>query len=407
MTYEKKQEKNKLIYSVIVNKEEFEEYYKEALLHVGKEVELKGFRKGHVPAEMVKANVDPSHILSHAVEDCISAKWFEIVSSEKVEAIKEPNIEVLKMAEGNSLEFKAEVEILPEIKLPDYKKIASSCPKKEIEIEEKDYEGAVKWLLESRAKFSQKDGIAEKGDLIEITYDSKEIEEKKDRFILGKGHFYEGLEEGLIGLKREDQKEIEITKDKKKLLVKVIVNSIQKMEIPELNDDFAKMVGFKSKEELEKNVREGLLKEKEMSEKQQRRTEVLEKIGKETKIEVPETLIERENQGLFNNLKERVSSELQMTFEEYLKQVKKTEEQVKKEFEKVAQERVKGFLILHEIEKQEKIIVSKEELNKRIEEIATQYGDKEKVASEMKNSNAKFYVEDEIKREKIFDVLGC
>lgn len=407
MTYEKKQEKNKLIYSVVVTKEEFEEYCKEALLHIGQEIELKGFRKGHVPAEIVKANVEPSHILSHAVEECISAKWVEIVNKENIEAIKEPNIEVLKMAEGNPLEFKAEVEILPEVKLPDYKKIATSVPKSEAKIEEKDYEGAIKWLLESRAKFSQKDGVAEKGDLIEITYFSKDLEEKKDRFILGKGHFFEGLEDGLLGLKREDQKEIEVTKEKEKTLIKVIVNSIQKMEIPELNDEFAKTVGFTSEKELEKNVREGLLKEKELSEKQQRRTEILEKIAKETNLEVPETLIERENQGLLNNLKERVSYELQITFEEYLKQVKKTEEQVKKEFENVAKERVKGFLILHQIEKQENIVASEEEVNKKIEEIASQYGDKEKTASEMKNSNARFYVEDEIKREKIFNILGC
>jgi len=413
MTYEKKQEKNKLIYNIVVEAEEFNKYYDEALAHIAKEIEIDGFRKGHVPLDIAKSHVDSSHILSHAVEDCISAKWFEIVSKDNIEAIKEPNIEVLKMAEGNPLEFKAEVEILPEIKLPDYKKIGKETPKKEIKIEEKEYEDAMNWLVQSRAKFFQKDGKAEKGDLIEITYNSKDIDdnkEKKDRFILGKGHYIEELEDELIGLSREDKKEIE-TKDpkdkKKKIILNVVVDSVQKMEIPELNDEFAKGVGFDSVKKLEENIRNGLTQEKEMSEKQRTRTEILEKIVKETKIDVPEVLIERERDALLQNLKNRVSYELQMTFDDYLKQVKKTEEEVKKEFEKVAKERVKGFLVLHEIEKKENIVITENELSKKIEELAGQYPDKNKAMEEMKNSNARYYIEDELKRDKIFNVLGC
>ncbi|MDD3032664.1 MAG: trigger factor [Candidatus Pacebacteria bacterium] len=412
MTFEKKQEKNKLIYNVTVPADEFKAYYNDALSEFAKEMEIDGFRKGHAPIEVVKSKIDPAHVLSHAVEDCIQAKWFEILNQENIEAIKEPSVDVLKMAEGNPLEFKAEVEILPEVKLPDYKKIGKSVSIKEIKVEEKDIKEALKWLVESRAKFFQKEGKAEKGDLIEITYTFKDVEgdkDKKDRFVLGKGHYLEGLEDALIGLGREEKKEVQVVdpKEKKKFVLNITVDSVQKMEVPELNDEFAKTVGFDSVKDLEENTKQGLNQEREISEKQRRRTEVLEKIVKETKVEVPETLIEREGKALLQNLKDRVSYELQMPFEQYLKEVKKTEEEVSKEFNKVAVERVKGFLVLHEIEKMEKVTVTEEEIDKKIDELAANYPDKEKVKEDMKKGNAKFYVEDELKKEKIFNLLGC
>jgi len=413
MKYEKKQEKNKLIYNIVIDTEEFKVYLNNALESIAKEVEIKGFRKGHAPINMVKSNIDQSIVLSKGVEDCISAKWFEIVEKDNIEAIAQPNIEVLKMAEGSPLEFKAEVEVLPEVKLPDYKKLSSEVKAKETKIDEKEYKDAINWLIQSRAKFFQKDGKAEEGDLIEITYTAKDLDdgkEKKDRFILGKGHYIEDLESKLIGLQREDEKEIEVSNPEdrsKKVVLNVKVDSVQKMETPELNDEFAKTVGFENLAKLEESVRSGLQKEKEMAEKQRKRTEVLEKIVKESKLEVPQTLLEREINALFENLKNRASYELQMPFDDYLKQVQKTEEQIKKEFEKIAEERVKGFLVLHEIEKKESIEVKEDEINKKIEELAAEYPDKNKAKEEMMNSNAKYYIEDEIKRNKIFDILGC
>ena len=413
MNYEKKQEKNKIVYNVVVDAEDYDKYCDEAFSQIAKQLEIKGFRKGHVPLNIAKQYVDSSDVLSHAANNCIEEKWFEIANKEKIEAISSANVKILKMAKGNPLEFEVEIETLPEIELPDYKKIAKDTPKKEIKVDEKEYKGALSWLIQSRAKFFQKNEKAKKGDLIEITYSSKDLDdnkEKKDRFILGKGHYIKELEEELLGVSKGDKKEIEIKdpKDnKKKIVLNVVIDSVQKMELPELNDDFAKSVGFESVEDLEKSIRNGIEQEKKMAEKQRIRTEVLEKIAKETKVDLPQVLIEREKEALLQNLKNRVSYELQTTFDDYLKQVKKTEEEIKKEFEKVAKERVKGFLILHEIEKKENVVVVEDEIDKKIEELAAQYPDKDKAREDLKNSDARYYIEDELKRDKIFSILGC
>lgn len=413
MKTEKTQEQSKIVYKVEIEKEEFDKYYEQTLANLAKEVDVKGFRKGFVPKDVAERNVDLSMVLSYTAEDCIRDKWVEIIEKDKLEAIDQPEIEILKISKGDSFEFKATVQVLPEIKLPDYKEIAKGVKSKEIEVSTKEYEDALNWLIQSRAKFSQKEDVAKKTDLIEITYHAQELEgdkEKQDRFILGKGHYIEGLEEALIGLKKGDEKDVIVPnpQDKdKKITLKVKVVSVQKMELPELNDEFAAQVGFKNVKDLEKNIKDGLKKEKEVSELHRKRTEVLESISKKIKLELPEVLIKREQDALIDNLKNRTKHELGIKFEEYLKQVNKTEEQIKTEFEKIAQERVKGFLILHAIEKQEDVKLEKGEVDKKIEELASQYPDKEKAKEEMKNSDAKLYIEDELKRDKIFKILGC
>lgn len=413
MKFEKKQEKNIITYTFNVEKKEFDDFYEKTLTDLSKQVKVDGFRENHVPKDVAEKHLDPSAVLYEAAERCIRHFWLDTAEKENIQAINQPRIELTKVAKGDELQFTVEYETLPEIKLPDYNKIAKTVKSNEIKVEEKEYQDALNWLLQSRSKISQKEGKSKKGDLIEITYHCKEIEDdkdKKDRFILGKGHYIKGLEDQLIGLEKGDEKKIKVphpTEKDKEITLDLKVESVQIVETPKLDDDFAKTVGFKNQKELEENIKKGLEDEKQMAEKHRKRTEVLEKIAKETKVDLPESLIEKENTGLLENLKQRVSQELKISFEEYLKQVKKTEEEVKQEFKKVAEQRVKQLLVLAQIEKQENIVVSDKEIKDKINELASQYPDKEQALKEMQSSNARFYVEDEMKRDKIFEKLGC
>lgn len=402
MKYEKKQTKNKITFSVIIKKQDFDKKYHQVFDILKQDLDLKGFRKGHVPTNIAKTHIDQSQVLNYTANALIEEKWLEIVKKEDLTAIDSPNVKILKLAQGNPFEFEVEVETLPDINLPDYKKIAKTITKNKVKVEEKEIQSALNWLAQSRAKFFQKNGKAEKGDLVEITYRLKDEQEKKDRFILGKGHYLKGLEENLIGLKKGDKKEIKL----KEFVVNVSIDSVQKMEVKALDDNFAKEVGFDSLLKLKENVEKGLKQEKETAEKQRIRTEVLEKIAKEATFEIPEVLIQRETESLFGNLKNRVTYELQTTFDEYLKQVKKDEAQVKKEFEKVAKKRVKAFLILNKIEKLENISIKQEEIDQKIEEIIKDQPDKAKAREDIEKGDAIYYIEDELKKEKIFSLLG-
>ena len=396
-----------------VSAEDFNNYYSQTLKKISADAEIPGFRKGKVPENMVEKRVTKEGVLSEAAEIAIRESWAKFLAESKEEAISQPQVEVIKIAKGNPLVFTAEFEILPEIKLP--KLDSAKVEKKEVEVTDQEVEDAIKWIQQSRAKYSEKISGAEDGDLVEFTFSCLDIEndpEKKDRIVLGKGHYIEGLEDTLRGMKREEVREFETQhpqeKKEKKIKISVKVDSVKKVEIPEINDEWVKGLGaFNTVEELKKDIKEGIKKDKEVAEIQRVREESIKKLIEKTEIEVPKTLIKREQDFMLNNIKERCSSELKISFEEYLKQVKKTEEEITKELEKIAKEKVKGFLVLHQIVKDEKIKVTEEEISQKIEEMLNQYPNKEEIKKTMDEVQVRLYIEDELKREKAFNLLGC
>ena len=402
----------KRVAEVEITAEDFENYYTQALSEISKGVEMDGFRKGKVPEKIVEDKVSQEGVIGEAAEAAVRDNWIKLVKEANIEAVSQPKVEIVKVARGNPFIFTAEFEILPEIKLPDLKSI--QVKKEEIKIEEKEIEDTLNWLRQSRAKTSKKDGAAENNDFVEFTFFCTNIEndqEKKDRIVLGKGHYVPGIEEALLGMKTGEEKDFETEnpQDKKeKLKIHVKIDSVNKMELPEVNDEWAKSLGkFEDVVSLKNDIKKGITEEKEIAQKQQRREEVVKKILEKTKFEVPQVLIEREVGFMMDNIKSRVNSELQISLEEYLKQIKKTEEELKKEFEKIAEERVKGFLVLHQITKDEKIEAGEEEISQKIEELLSQYPDKEEARKNMNMEQAKMYIEDELKREKIFKLFDC
>lgn len=394
-----------------VSAEDFNNYYSQTLKKISANAEIPGFRKGKVPENMVEDRVTKEGVLSEAAETAIRESWARFLAESKEEAISQPQVEIIKIAKDNPLIFTAEFEILPEIKLP--KLDSAKVEKSSVEVTDQEVEDAIKWIQQSRAKYSEKISGAEDGDLVEFTFSCLDIEndpEKKDRIVLGKGHYIEGLEDTLRGMKRDEVRQFETQhpqENDKKIKMSVKVDSVKKVEIPEVNDEWVKSLGFNTVEELKKDIRGGIKKDKEVAEIQRVREEAIKKLVEKTEIEVPETLIKREQDFMLNNIKERCLSELKISFEEYLKQVKKTEEEITEELEKIAKEKVKGFLVLHQIIKNERIEITEEEISQKIEEMLNQYPNKEEIKKTMDEAQLRLYIEDELKREKAFNLLGC
>ncbi len=413
MKYEIKEiSKTKKKVEIEVEAKDFDNYYNQALLEIAKEVELPGFRKGKAPQNLVEEKVKPELITSEAAEKAIRDNWMNFLKESKEEVISQPQVEIIKIAKGNNFVFSAEFEILPLIKLPDIKKI--EIKKEEIKVEDKEVEDSLKWIQQSRATFVEKDSEAQKDDLAEFSFSCLSIENdplKQDRIVLGKGHYIEGLEEAVMGMKKEEEKEFETPdpRDKsKKVTIKIKLDSLKKMDLPEVTDEWVKGLGkFNSIDELKEDIKKGITEEKEIADNQRRREEAIKGLLSGEKFEVPQILVKREIDFMMNNIKERVPQELKISFEEYLKQIKKTEEEVEKELGKSAEEKVKGFLVLHQLIKDEKIEASEEEINQKIEEMLNSYPNKEEIKKTMDKEKVSLYLEDEIKREKAFKLLGC
>lgn len=284
----------------------------------------------------------------------------------------------------------------------------------------------MKWFQKSRAKFIFKNGPAQIGDFIEIEYWMSQISAhsqnfgamgaQNEAFILGEGHFISGFEEKLIGMREgEEKEEIRLTVPEdyhlknlagKNIDLKVKMKSVQNVKLPEINDQFAKSLAqFENLAALKASIKEGLNLEKEEAESQRIRREILEKISKVTEFEIPEILIEKEQNMMMENFRQEVLKKLNIPFKDYLSKIKKTEKEIFDSFLIEAKKRVEKFLILREISKREKIEVLEEEARKRTNQILKVFSRAKETLKELDPERLKEYTKEVLRNEKTLAML--
>ncbi len=271
--------------SIEVPRDEFEKYYKQAFEEISKNVSMPGFRPGKVPPEILKENIDSEAVLKKAAEHAIPKNYFPILQEKEIEAIGMPEIVIMKIAKGNSFCFKVKTSVLPEIILPDYKKIALNARLKE--------EFAVK----------------------------------------------------------EDAKD----------------------------------------EEMEKI-------------RQTKRMKILEAISDATEIDIPDILVRTEKEKMLAELKASIEN-IGMKWEDYMSQIQKTEDDLRKEWQKDAIRRIRYGLILRELGDRENIQVSAEEADADVEKILKQLSIAGSGASDIDTDYLKGYTYGMIRNEKVFNFL--
>ncbi|OGZ68864.1 MAG: trigger factor [Candidatus Staskawiczbacteria bacterium RIFCSPHIGHO2_02_FULL_34_9] len=399
-----------------LSQEEFSKYIDKALAHLKKHIKVDGFRPGNVPDEIAKKQINDETLLMEAGDLAVNESYKKFVNENNIEPIGNTQVQVVKIAKDNPFLFNVTVSVIPAVKLPDYKSIASAIKGKEISVDEREVEEAIHYLQKSRAKISQKDKPAEMKDFVYIEYQNESInngKEIKDQFILGEGGFMKDFEENLIGMKAEDEKEFtakfpENHPDKKlsgkEAKFKVKMLAVNKVDLPEVNDEFAKNMGaFDSLVSLKEDVKEGVLLEKQGEEKQRKRGEVLGKISEKTEIDIPLLLVENEQKRLMENFKNQVATNFKMDFEVYLSSIKKSEEEIQKSFKLEAEKRIKDFLVLREIGRQERVEVSLPEIEEEMNKIIKNYSKDE--INKIDINQIKEYTKDTIFNEKVFNLL--
>lgn len=389
--------------------EEFNEYWQIELNAATASVQIKGFRPGSTPKEMAEKAVNKEKIfedaINSAVRDILEEKSHEnhwvIIDRPKVEVL-EANPVFLKKEKDNApgLKFKAEITVLPDVELPDYKKIAKEflAKKEEVQVMPEEIEKTMQWIRESRVTLQSKKDGAELEDLVEIDVDSscegKEIPNgrvEKDKFILGKSHYMVGFDDQLKGKKEGDEFTFSIKAPEKywrkelqgkNIDFKVKIHSVSKRILPELNDEFAKLLGptFTSLQVLRENVTSGIRIEKEEKEKEKNRAKILEEISKKSEIDLPEILISRTLDGLVEEAKASGAKDIK-------------EEDLRKGLFERAKHRAVSSLILHKIAEIEKLEPESKEV---LEEITKNNLDKD---------TSYDYVYSILRNKKVFECL--
>ncbi len=403
---------------VELEKEELQGYIRKTGEEISKLVQIDGFRAGKVPLDVLRKNIGDQKILEESLELAVTDSLAKALKKEKLEIISSSD---LKVAENtpDSLKYSIKILVFPKVQLGSYKDF--NIAKKEVKVEDKETENTIAYLLKSHTQYKESDTPAENGNHLEIDFEvmhnGQAVEGGKSEnhpLILGKGNFIPGFEDRLVGLKKGETKtfSLEAPKDYyqkdvagKKLDFKVTVKSVKTGRVPELTDEFTKTLGnFSSAKELKNSVAEGLRAEKEQKEKDRIRLEILDKIDKSSEIKIPEKLVEEQLEGMVKNFDQSLH-ERGMELALYLAHIKKTEDDLKKEWRTQAEEQIRRGLIMREIGKRENIQASGSEVEEATGALLSKYLVAGNEKSNIDPAKLKQKAEDAILHEKIFEFL--
>ncbi len=325
----------------------FEGFWDQALKKIGQHVEVAGFRKGKIPENILLSKVPEISILEEMAEMALGKYYGEILEQEKIDAIGRPEIAITKLARNNPLGFKITTTVLPEVQLGDYKESAKKVlvevtdAEKNIVVTDEDVENTIMDIRKSRAP---------------------------------KKHVTEAAKEG-------EEKAMEAVE-----------------ELPEFNDEYVQAMGpFKDVADFKAKLKDNLKLEKENLQKEKTRLKIIEKIIDEAKVEVPEILVKSEIDKILYRMESDIT-QMGLKFEDYLKHLNKTADDLRKEMRPDAEKKAKLELIIKKISEVEKLIADEEQVEKEVAHLLEHYKDADP-------ERARIHAENVLTNEKVFTFL--
>lgn len=354
-----------------------------------KEIKIDGFRKGMAPKEMYLKKFGIESLYMDAVDSCISVAYKKALEEEKLVPVVEPQVDVTGISDTNVI-FKFKIITKPEIKLGEYKNLKVKKPK--VSVTDDEVNDEIEHLRGHMADVVVKEkGKIENGDTVVISFtgivDGKEVEGAKGEnypLEIGSHSFIPGFEEGLLGLKTGDKKDLELKFPEnyvedlkgKDVTFKVTVNEIKTRVLPELNEDFYQDLGYedvKTLDDLKKKIKEDLTHDKEHHAEDEFLDNCLEAAAKNMKIELNEEIIDDEVHRMIDQYAEQLKMQ-GMNIDDFYKMTGTSHEDLHKQMAPEAEKRVKYRYLLEEIAEVEKINPTEKETKARAEEVAKQYG---------------------------------
>lgn len=351
---------------------------------LAQQIRIPGFRPGKAPAKLIEARVGRDSILAQVVNDALPGKYSEAVAETETKAIGQPEIDLSELKYGESVTFTAEVDVRPEIDLPDYSTLAVEVDPIEID------DDAVDEQLEGlRARFGTLKGVdrgAQDGDFVSIDLaaevDGEPVDEASTEGLsheVGSGQLIDGLDEALVGLKAGESK-VFTTKlvagdhAGEDAQVTVTVNSVKERELPEVDDEFAQMASeFDTVDELKESLRERVTQSKKVEQANAIRDKVLDALLDTVEVPLPEKVVEGEIEGQQHQVIHALGHDDEQ-LAKFLEAQGTTREEWDAEARTEAEKSVRTQLLLDAIAEQQETEVSQDELTQQIIFQAQRYG---------------------------------
>jgi trigger factor len=365
---------------------------------IAQQINVPGFRRGKVPPAVIDRQVGRNVVLDEAINDVLPQKYIEALQSNSLEPLAQPEIEVTKFEDNEALEFTAEVDVKPEIEVPEY--VGLEAEVEDIEITDADVDEQVKALRERFASLHDVDRPAADGDFVVLdlkaTQDGEPVEGAEVTgmsYQVGRGGMLDGLDEALAGMSAGEEKSFTSQLVGGDLVgedveVAVSVSQVQEQDLPELDDEFAQMASeFDTTDELVADVRERLGRGKRLEQAAAARDAVLERLLDKVEVPLPETMVTDELNGRRQNIEQQLMM-AGITMEKYLEDESQTQEEFEAELERRVRDAVTAQFLLDAIAKEKEFGVDQSELSEHLVRRAQQSGqDPQEFANHMFEHN--------------------
>ena len=390
------------VLSIIIDKKTIQAKLDKKLSELQSEVSLKGFRPGKVPPSVIKSQFGKA-IYGEVIDKMLKETSNQALVEKKIKAAGQPKIDLKTFGEGKDLNYTLEVDSLPEVNLANFEKYKAS--EYLVKIESKLIDAKIEEIAKNNKTFTDKKEKSEKGDLVIFDYSAsvngekfEGSEGKNTRLEIGKDLFLKGFDEKLIGVKKEEKKNIEVNLPEnypkkelanKKAMFECKIINIQKSSETKIDDAFAKNMGAKDLVDLKSLIEKQISTQYKQALDSITKKEILDQIEKLHKIELPKNLIEQEIQSMTHQLKKE---EIDKNKEKNLK---------------IAESRIKLGLILNEYGEKNNLKVSDEEVQGEIQKQIKGMPGQEKMVLDyyQKNPSAAQSLKGALYEEKILSLF--
>ena len=415
----KELEKNQIELTIEVALEEMKPHLEKAAAKMSQNAKLPGFRPGKAPYELVKNKFGEMAIYQEALDMIVSDSFYKAITNEKIASVGQPEIKVEKIAPGNPLSYKAVVSLLPKVTLGEWKTL--EIKKKSTKASEEDINKTLEQLQNMQVKEKPVDRAAKAGDKVEVNFevlvDKVVIEGGKNPkypLVLGEGRMIPGFEDKIIGMKKDEAKEFELSFPKeyfqknlsgKLATFKVKLISVAERELPKMDDEFAKAIGMESLAKLKEQLTQNINQDKEGKEKQRIEGEAIEAIIKQASIgDIPENLIDSEIHKMSHELEHNITHQ-GMDMAGYLKSINKTMDDLKKDFRPQAEQRIKAALVMRQIGQEEKINIDDAQIDEEIKKQTATYKDNKEALKNINHPGYRQHLANLLLNQKIIDLI--
>ena len=392
---------------------------KTALEKLAKEVKVEGFRKGKVPAEVAKKFIPDNDLNAETADIAVRTTVINAFKEVEKSPLVLPTVNVTKYVPDESLEYTATADIVPEVKLGDYKKLGVKKP--EAKVTAKDIDGILDNIATSYAEKKVTRRPAKLTDEVIIDFvgkkDGKAFEggsAKDYHLTLGSKTFIPGFEDGIVGHEPGDKFDLELTFPKDygvadlagaKTVFEVLLKQINEVIKPAIDDELAKKCGpFKTVDELKADIKKNLEAQNEHRLAEQFKDKLVEALVKKSTVPAPEILIDDQMRMIRDDMT-RNAAQQGLSFEEFLQVNKETVENWEKEARKAAEMRVKASLALQTLAVEQKITVSDELVSAKIAELRDVYKKSPEALKSLKDPNVKMDIKNRMIIEATLDYL--